>query len=496
MDEGIDRERDELVARFRQYLSDPEHRAFFDHNDIVEIFDYAGDMNDEYVRIEALMYAARYYPESKDMEQRRLIFYSDMNSQAAKEFIRDHGGDAPERPILQRLIAIQENYSDDGDCDNAIAALERILASKPKMDDEQSIRFVATVDDCNCLEWLEQNLERVAACSSNRACLLYELAMSLLDQMEYARAVPIIEKLVSEKPFVLSYWELLLDAQVNSQAEDAETYDTIETILAMDPENASALKQKFLKIYHNNGDPDALSEIIRIIPDEAEITHLYVCSLVAHNRKDEAADYINNRLKSNPLDHEALVCNFFVVGHKSCLKAIKQAFKSPEAKTKVSPNEWYEAIKKTMDTTKAAIAGYAMMLWILEEYDHDTLPEWWTSTLIINAFERCKYKYVVDAIGADPTFLQRCDMVLYTMVTCAFAKAGEYDAARELSYNGVVYNTRLWPGIKDSSPHWTLLFYRCLAVLSNISGAIYDARDANRQPIFSDNPFDVHPPRD
>lgn len=99
MDEGTDYERDELIARFRQYLHDSEHKDFFGHDDIVEIFDYAGDMSDEYVRIEALMYAARYFPESKDMEQRRLIFYSGMYPQAASDFLRDHGGDAP-RPSI------------------------------------------------------------------------------------------------------------------------------------------------------------------------------------------------------------------------------------------------------------------------------------------------------------------------------------------------------------------------------------------------------------
>lgn len=496
MDEGTDYERNELIARFRQYLRDPQHKAFFDHDDIVEIFDYAGDMDDEYVRIEALMYAARYFPESTEMEQRRLIFYSETYPQAAKEFIQDHGGDTPNQPLIQRLIAIQEYYDDDddGDSDNAIFALEQILADKPKMNDEETIRFVTTVDHCNCLDWLEQNLECVATCSNNRACLLYELAMSLLDGIEYARAVPILEKLVSEKPFILSYWELLLEAQVNSQADDAEIDDTVETILAMNPENEHALKHKFLKIYHNNGDPDALSEIIRIMPNDSKISRLYVRLLVTHDRKDKAATYIKDRLKANPLDYEALISNFFIVGHKSCLKAIKQAFMTPEAKAKVSPNEWYEAIK-TLDTTKAAILGYALMLWILKEYGPDTLPEWWTSTLIINAFERCKYKYVIDAVEADPTFLQRCDMVLYTMVTCAYAKSGEYETANKMCYNGIVYNNRLWPGIKDSSPHWTLLFYRCLDILMDISDVIIDAREANKAPIFSKNPFDVHPPR-
>ena len=87
-------------------------------------------------------------------------------------------------------------------------------------------------------------------------------------------------------------------------------------------------------------------------------------------------------------------------------------------------------------------------------------------------------------------------MVQYTLVACAFAKAGEYDIARDMCYNGIVYNGRLWPKIKDNSPHWTLLFYRCLGILSNIVDAIDDAREAKESPIFSENPFDVHTPRD
>ncbi len=495
MDEGIDFERDELIARFRQYLHDPEHKAFFSHDDIVEIFDYAGDLNDDYVRIEALIYAARYFPESKDMEQRRLIFYSDTYPLAAKEFIQDHGGDEPDRPLFQRLIAIKEKYCDDDNRDNAIVAFERILAEKPKMNDEETIRFVNAVNDCDCLDWLEQNLEHIATYSGNKACLLYELAMFLLDQVEYARALPIIEKLVSEKPFVLSYWELLLESQVNSQADDAEINDTIETILAIDPENEQALKQKFLMIYHEGGNPDLLSEIVYHIPNDAQIMRLYIRTLVDHGRKAEATDYIKSRLKADPLDYEALISNYFVAGHKACIKAIKQAFATPEARAKVSPSKWYESIK-TLDTVKSAIAGYALMLWILEEYDHDELPEWWTSTLIINAFDRCKYKYVVDAVEADPTFMQRCDMVLYTMVTCAYAKTGEYETALEMCNNGIIYSGRLWPGIEDSSPHWTLLYHRCLDILMDISSKIYEAKETDMPPIFSGNPFGVHAPRD
>ena len=40
----------ELCSRFRQSLSDGSSTQYFDEDDLIEIFDYAGDLNDDYLR--------------------------------------------------------------------------------------------------------------------------------------------------------------------------------------------------------------------------------------------------------------------------------------------------------------------------------------------------------------------------------------------------------------------------------------------------------------
>ena len=45
--------------------------AYFDEDDIIEIYDYANDMNDDFIKLEALFYGARMFPASEALRTRR-----------------------------------------------------------------------------------------------------------------------------------------------------------------------------------------------------------------------------------------------------------------------------------------------------------------------------------------------------------------------------------------------------------------------------------------
>lgn len=62
--EDFSDERDELCRRFRQSLAKPISERFYDEDELVELFDYAGDLNDDYLRMEVLLCGARFYPGS------------------------------------------------------------------------------------------------------------------------------------------------------------------------------------------------------------------------------------------------------------------------------------------------------------------------------------------------------------------------------------------------------------------------------------------------
>ena len=57
--------RDQVLARFRQQLGKPLSERFFDEDFLLDVFDYAGDIQDDYLRMEAMMCLARFYPDSE-----------------------------------------------------------------------------------------------------------------------------------------------------------------------------------------------------------------------------------------------------------------------------------------------------------------------------------------------------------------------------------------------------------------------------------------------
>ena len=72
-----DNPRDELYRRFLKSLKEPASERFFDEDELVEVFDYAGDIANDYARYEALFIGARLYPDSQALAERRALLYLD-----------------------------------------------------------------------------------------------------------------------------------------------------------------------------------------------------------------------------------------------------------------------------------------------------------------------------------------------------------------------------------------------------------------------------------
>ena len=74
MMESDDNGRDDLVERFRADLSRPVGERFYSEDELITIFDLAGDSYDDYIRSEVLLLGMRLYPESDELMARRAIF--------------------------------------------------------------------------------------------------------------------------------------------------------------------------------------------------------------------------------------------------------------------------------------------------------------------------------------------------------------------------------------------------------------------------------------
>ncbi len=74
MDEPNDRR--DLYEEFEsEVVRRGNTEAFFDENDLVEIFDYASDYDNYIVKMEVLLYGAIHYPKSEALATRRAWLY-------------------------------------------------------------------------------------------------------------------------------------------------------------------------------------------------------------------------------------------------------------------------------------------------------------------------------------------------------------------------------------------------------------------------------------
>ena len=79
-----------LYNKFRKELAENDLSIYYDEGDLADIFDYAGDVHDDYIRLEVLMLGNRLFPDSEIMLERRAIWLANMGNEPLRQFILDH----------------------------------------------------------------------------------------------------------------------------------------------------------------------------------------------------------------------------------------------------------------------------------------------------------------------------------------------------------------------------------------------------------------------
>ncbi|MGM9861496.1 MAG: tetratricopeptide repeat protein, partial [Muribaculaceae bacterium] len=246
--------REELCERFAEALRHPADEIYFDEDELVEIFDYAGDLGKTYLQSEALMCGARLYPSSRALSDRRAIFYANnFGDEAAGQYIEDHRGADGSRTFLSDIIALRVNRP-EGDAETELA-LNGLLESVGTMNDEEVVQFVDLAGDLDESEWLLDKLDVLRTKVSFLPTLLYEAAMVATEAGLDARAVPIIEELIEiDDAYSVDYWNML--AQSKLEAGDYKgAMSAIEYARAIDPGNYGAITL-YIRVCFESGDPD------------------------------------------------------------------------------------------------------------------------------------------------------------------------------------------------------------------------------------------------
>ena len=207
--------REELYQRFRESLRRPVSERFFDEDELVEVYDYAGDLNDDYVQMEVLFCGARLYPESQALSERRALLYldtsiddSDTPSPAAGEYINDNIDTFS--PIFDIVRLETEQPSEPKE------ALEFLLTQYGTFNDEEMIRFCDLALDLGQYDWLKKNLERLKTKTDNKDIIHFEMMNAADENGDNDFMARMAEELIESEPFNVGYWHRLFRAQARA----------------------------------------------------------------------------------------------------------------------------------------------------------------------------------------------------------------------------------------------------------------------------------------
>lgn len=259
--------RQELYRAFRDDLNRTASERYYSEDDLIDIFDTAGDNGDDYLRMEALLLGARLYPDSADLLERRAIFYLYLDRRAFKSFLDDNPAmDTP----LWRILRL--NLLQPGD-DATPRAMEAFLRDSGNLTDEEVIQFVQLAGALGQTDWLLAHLDELRKHVSYMPTLLYEAAAQAEDSGLYEKSAQLVAELTDLEPYNPDYWTMHATLNVMMNRPDEASAD-IDYALAIDPDNLEALRAKLGILAQTDRMDEFHALVDRILakaPDDAEV---------------------------------------------------------------------------------------------------------------------------------------------------------------------------------------------------------------------------------
>lgn len=281
--DNYEKERDELLKSFanalREVKDDGHDKPWFDEDQLLDIFDFAGDVGNDYLRAEALMWGARFFPDSERLHERRAVFYADVLSD--NDLSQFSQANEQSQSFLTRLISLRSQNLKPGE---TLEQLKNMVESQEKLDDEEAIQLVNCAVDTNNFQWVVDNLEKLKKKTQYPPALLYEVAISAMDLEQYQTTVAVMDNLVEENPYSADFWNVLGTAYLY-MGNFAGATEAVDMSLAIDPDFEDAVKTK-ARLLADRTDSESLTileEFHTRFPENGEIAQQWFERLLNEN---------------------------------------------------------------------------------------------------------------------------------------------------------------------------------------------------------------------
>lgn len=284
MEQPID-ERRELYEKFRADLAGAPRDIFFDEKDLVEIFDQASDLDDDYVRMEVLLHGFRLYPDSEDLKVRRAYFYSACGIEdGADEMCRGEHADG----IMWDILGLRLN---DMTHEEVESRLDQFVDRTEAFDDESLIQTIDCASALHAYEWVKRNRDKLQSKCSYLPTLLYELHIVASLNGDHQYAIAMLEELTEIEPFNGEYWCILAEEHLKLDQND-EAISAADYALAINADDIRAMAAKARAIINIDKDHDTpvrlLERVVKELPDEAFMVQSLAVAYTNDGRREDA----------------------------------------------------------------------------------------------------------------------------------------------------------------------------------------------------------------
>ncbi len=421
------RRREKLYRTFKESLTDGNTPSVYDENDLLDIFDYANDVYDEYVQFEVILLAARLYPESEDMMQRRAFYmYGNLSmTEGAFNLATAHR----EESALWSLLDLMVRHPSDEECKSVMMS---ILDRYSEFDDETAIQLVDVCSDLGIFDWLIEHKDDIQRRCAYPETFLYEMAMEADSRSDYNLAASLMEELTEREPFNATFWHMLAQLQVRLD-NYTDAVASVDYALAIDAEAIPYQLTKAQIMFDMKGDKakavGMVEEILVREPDNKVAVHTLAAMYTFENRGHDAVALLNKYLQSNPSDKEAIEHLLMLGDRDSAIVALKRYFSEGGDGSAEDWSAWAKSFYTRGQYEQCAVILLALLA------TTGQIPEW--SPMLEGLYRSGEYEAIVtlyrDIVLASGD-ISRFDLTITdTLIfVLSLVRSGNPEAAKKL----------------------------------------------------------------
>ena len=302
--------REKLYNKFRREALSPggSSEAYYDENDLLDIYSFADDEDDDFVKAEVLMVASRLYPRSEEFRSRKMLFYDEISlATEAREMASNNTGN----DIYSRLTSLRVRGGEETDVKKALGSILRDAVS---LDEDAVILLTTVAFDYSLTDWLIKNEKEIVSKSEYPPTYFYEIALNSFENGELNVALEYAEKLVDTEPMNVDFWILMADISLN--ARDYErSLSAAEYALAIDSENTKALAFKGQDMFYLGQNIPRAAEILeKVMASGRDLTYHVplVLSLIYQDDEDKAVEVLKRYLDKIEIAREVITALSYI----------------------------------------------------------------------------------------------------------------------------------------------------------------------------------------